>query len=338
MQATVRLRVEDNGGTGYATGTIIHRVENEALVLTCGHVFRDSNGQGKINVDLGFQSGEPVTVVGNLISFDARAHDIALVAIPCPLPVQPVPVAPEALVLQTGDQAFSVGCDQGAAPTIRTTTLKAVTRYSGVAKYDIVGRPADGRSGGGLFTSAGQLIGVCNAAAVEIDEGIYTGLESVYWQFASSNLTHLFRPQTAPLPNAATLQLASDPTSQSWRPGTMDAVARSVASESPVHNVTSRGDLSGTDHTAPGPLSIAKTGLPGAGSDLPVEMIVVIRSSDPSRDATFSVQNPDPQMIRELAKASQESSQQQAVQRLAKLPDLNPVTHRATEIRGQSPR
>ena len=61
-------------------------------------------------------------------------------------------------------------------------------------KYDIVGRPVDGRSGGGLFTPSGQLIGVCNAAAVDFDEGIYSSLDTIYWQIEKVNLAHLFAP------------------------------------------------------------------------------------------------------------------------------------------------
>jgi S1-C subfamily serine protease len=50
----------------------------------------------------------------------------------------------------------------------------------------------DGRSGGGLFNEQGELIGVCNAAAVEVDEGIYTALETIHWQIAAVDLEHLF--------------------------------------------------------------------------------------------------------------------------------------------------
>ena len=47
MAATVKLQVEDPEGISYATGTVIHTHKNESLVMTCGHVFRDSEGNGR---------------------------------------------------------------------------------------------------------------------------------------------------------------------------------------------------------------------------------------------------------------------------------------------------
>ena len=61
LAATVRLRVHDGHGYGAGTGTIIDTHGDEALVLTCGHLFRENQGQGKVEVDL-FVSGETRTV------------------------------------------------------------------------------------------------------------------------------------------------------------------------------------------------------------------------------------------------------------------------------------
>ncbi len=52
----------------------------EALVITCGHLFRDTEGKGRIEVDL-FVGGVASTVPGQLIDYDANDRDIALVAI-----------------------------------------------------------------------------------------------------------------------------------------------------------------------------------------------------------------------------------------------------------------
>jgi glutaredoxin len=325
MQATVRFRVEDSEGVSYATGTIIHRQGDEALVLTCGHVFRESGGSGKINADLGFSGGAPQTVVGKLLFYNSDEHDIALVTIPCPLPIEPVAVAPEALSVQTGDRIFSIGCDRGAAPSIRQSVLKAITTYSGVAKYDIVGRPVDGRSGGGLFSAGGQLIGVCNAAAVEVDEGIYTGLQSVYWQFAKTNLTHLFntnkKNSTGPESGtsterlAATLPPASSRSSrstggpQSETPGQLAhpstrplAASASQSMAIPAsHNVSPAVYQGGPSppvnralhrgNQIPTQLAQQQTAQP---SQPDMEMIVIVRSrSNPAATQTITIDNPD---------------------------------------------
>ncbi len=342
--ATVRFRVEDDRGTSYATGTIVHRVEDEALVLTCGHVFRDSQGQGRISADLGFAFGEPTTVTGKLLFYDADDHDIALVAVPCTLPIQPVPVAPEALAMQTGDQMFSLGCDHGEPPTLRKTVLKAVTRYSGIPKYDIVGRPVDGRSGGGLFSAGGQLVGVCNAAAVEVDEGIYTGLPSVYWQFAKANLTHLFR-SGAPAASRPTAVASGEPSAVRQAPdmGELSHPARRSdaawqnASANP-RNASPAVQQAVFQGEAP-PVRPATHGGPSADT----EMIVVVRSrSNPARSETIMIENPDAGILSMLRQAgsTKQASNGRIDDQIARLPDLQPPANqdRAGQMRAQSPR
>ena len=81
MDATVRLKVEDPQGISYATGTVIHGHNGEYLLMTCGHVFRESAGKGEITAEFGFENGELETAPGQLISYDAKARDVALVAI-----------------------------------------------------------------------------------------------------------------------------------------------------------------------------------------------------------------------------------------------------------------
>ncbi len=366
LQATVRFRVEDDQGASFATGTIIHRQGDEALVLTCGHVFRDSQGQGTIKSDLGFAFGPPRTVVGKLIYYDAQAHDIALVAIPCPLPIEPVAVAPESMAVQTGDAIFSVGCDRGADPSIRPSQLKAVTTYSGVAKYDIQGRPVDGRSGGGLFSAGGQLIGVCNAAAVEVDEGIYTGLQSVYWQFAKTNLTHLFQPAAAaqlatqsPAPTPPNILTPSDASPASGQTpsvgqlahpsgrsaGTSNVVARNeelsppVAAAVyrgggvPVNNAVYRGNQVPLRHAGQttGPMSV----------DGDMEMIVIVRSkSRPQSSETITIADPDAATLSWIRQHGGQESVAEKGTRMAELPDLAPPQNPAfqSQMRSQSPR
>ena len=57
VAASVRLRVEDPDGHSCGSGTIIDARGGEALILTCGHIFRDSQGKGRIEVDLFGPSG-----------------------------------------------------------------------------------------------------------------------------------------------------------------------------------------------------------------------------------------------------------------------------------------
>src|SRR6185369_6092068 len=52
LAATVRIKIDDGGSQSVGSGTIIDSRSGEALVLTCGHIFRDSGGKRPITVDL----------------------------------------------------------------------------------------------------------------------------------------------------------------------------------------------------------------------------------------------------------------------------------------------
>lgn len=196
--ATVRLKVHDGNGHGYGagTGTIIDTHGDEALVLTCGHLFRENKGQGKVEVDL-FVRGQVKTVLGKVVDYDADNRDIALVAIRPGFAMQPVPLLSKGMPLQTGRPVFSFGCDRGDDPSRRDTRITGVDKYNthlGASNIEIAGAPIDGRSGGGLFDDQGRLIGVCNAADYKGDVGIYTGPGSIQWQLDRVNLSNLYQP------------------------------------------------------------------------------------------------------------------------------------------------
>ena len=201
--ATVRLRVHDGNGHGVGTGTIIDTHGDEALVLTCGHLFRETQGKGKVEVDL-FIAGDTKTVPGHVLDYDADKRDIAVVAIKPGFPVDPIPVIAADNKPQPGEAVFSFGCDRGADPSRRDTRITGVDKYNqhlGLSNLEIAGAPIDGRSGGGLFDQQGRLIGVCNAADYEGDVGIYTGPGSVYWQLDRMNLANLYQPNGQNTPN-----------------------------------------------------------------------------------------------------------------------------------------
>lgn len=195
LAATVRLRVHDGTGHGVGTGTIIDTHGDEALVLTCGHLFRDTEGKGRIEVDV-FDNGQPRTVEGQLIDYDADDRDIALVSIRPGFPIQPVPVIRQGVLPEVGSGVFSFGCDRGDLPSRRDTRITGVNKYNqhkGASNLEIAGAPIDGRSGGGLFDNQGCLVGVCNAADYKGDIGIYAGPGAVQWQLDRVQLSRLYR-------------------------------------------------------------------------------------------------------------------------------------------------
>ena len=189
--ATVRIRVDDGRSDSVGTGTIIDSVGNEALVLTCGHLFRDSGNKSRITVEL-FQNGRSVSLPAMLVDFRADQIDIGLISFKTNGPVPMVRLLPRSENLREGQKVFSWGCDHGADPTRRDTQITKLDRYLGAPNVEIHGEPAVGRSGGGLFDAQGRLIGVCNAADKELNEGLYSAPAVVYQQLEKLGLKRLY--------------------------------------------------------------------------------------------------------------------------------------------------
>ena len=210
--ATVRIRVDEENTTAYGTGTVIDVHGDEALVLTCGHLFREMKPHSQLTIDLFAGRSQPLNIPAQLIDFKANAGDvdIGLISFRLPFAIEPVPILPQAESLTVRQPAFSFGCDHGENPTRRDTQLKSINRYLGAPNVEIAGAPAVGRSGGGLFDHLGRLIGVCNAADAAGDEGIYAAAGIVYSQIERLGLTHLFNEN--PPTQSAPIQLASSPT------------------------------------------------------------------------------------------------------------------------------
>lgn len=189
--ATVRIRVEEPRHESVGTGTIIDLHNGEALVLTCGHLFRENQGQTKITVET-FLGGQVQMYPATLIDFQAKDMDIGLIAF---RPNVATPVArliPKNRTLIEGQPVFSWGCDRGALPSRRDSRITKLNRYLGAANVEVDGEPVEGRSGGGLFDERGELIGVCYAADPELKEGLYNGADVVYFELAKLGLQRLF--------------------------------------------------------------------------------------------------------------------------------------------------
>ncbi len=175
IAASVRLRVEDANGHSCGSGTIIDARDGEALILTCGHIFRDSKGEGQVEVDL-FSPGGQQRVLGRRISHDAGPRDVGLVAIHVPGPVVMVRVAPPGYRIQPGMPVVSVGCNNGNPPSAQHSQITSLDKFAGPPTIQVAGQPVEGRSGGGLFSSDGYVIGVCNAADPADKEGLFAAL------------------------------------------------------------------------------------------------------------------------------------------------------------------
>lgn len=204
LRSSVRLKVDDPQGSSFGTGTIIDAREGEALILTCGHLFHDQQGKLIPSTTIMVEMFEPTAtgvrvverVPGQVISSD-YGRDVALVSIRPRGQVTAARVAPSPAAAVIGGQVWSVGCDRGADPTVRSSQIRTLDKYTNPASLSATGAPVVGRSGGGLFNTAGQLVGVCFAADQEADEGLYAKLQSVHAELDELGLTEIYR-STAP--------------------------------------------------------------------------------------------------------------------------------------------
>ncbi|MFW6169593.1 MAG: trypsin-like peptidase domain-containing protein [Planctomycetota bacterium] len=310
LQATVRLRVADETGYSRGTGTIIDSHNGEALVLTCGHIFRESGGKGDIQVDL-FAPGSESSISGELLAYECQARDFGLLSIRPDVPVTPVQVATPDCHPREEQEVFSVGCDQGDDPSVRTSTISAIDRYMGPPNIEIHGSPVDGRSGGGLFTSDGRLIGICNAADLQEDRGIYAGLPTVHLALDQIGQRAVYLNQPSePQVAAGGDQASPDP-------------AAATDTNPPAASTT----ISPASHEPP------------ADSLQPWEMICIVRSPNGSNEI-LTVNNPSRELLQRMADESQHqkpptrqrtnASPSPSVARLSELPSAQqPI------IRGQ---
>ena len=121
------------------------------------------------------------------------------------------PLAPRGSALAVEAPVTSVGCGHGANPTPWETHITAVNRYQGHANVEAARAPEEGRSGGGLFNAAGQLIGVCFAADPQGNEGLYASIDSIYQKLDALNLSDTL--QTPPGGSAQPMEIAQQPQS-----------------------------------------------------------------------------------------------------------------------------
>ena len=180
MEATVRIKVFAQGSWAVGTGTAIAKKEDgKYVILTCGHLFTEGYSEGVIVCDI-FVNGRIRSVPAKLIAFESM-HDVGVIELETRADMPVMPIAKLGYQPKVGEQLFSIGCDAGEDPTIRHTVSTAVDKYGkrhGVGNIEIFGAPVGGRSGGGLFTKDGLLVGVCLASNKFENIGIYASPKS----------------------------------------------------------------------------------------------------------------------------------------------------------------
>ncbi len=291
MAASVRIRIDDGGGNSVGSGTIIDAREGEALVLTCGHIFRDSKGRGPVTIDL-FGPGAPQDVPGHVLSYDLES-DVGLVSFRPGVPVAAARVAPANRVTQSS-AVVNIGCNHGNEPTARVSHITAINKFLGPPTFSVAGQPDQGRSGGGLFTVDGYLIGVCNAADPADNEGLYAAVDPVHKELERKGLKEMCLEPADPASGNVLTAVAVEPPPMPSRmppPGPDRASAGLMA--------TSDGPSSAAGLTAQEAATLAEIGRRSEGA----EVICIVRSlTDPrAKSEIIVLDRASPDFVKQLA-------------------------------------
>lgn len=176
-QATVRVHLADGKMRDVGTGTIVHSTEGQSTILTCAHIFKEVSTDAKVRVEV-FTPGEILTYAATVVGGNHES-DLAFLQIKNRNPLPMVPLQPGALNLKQNETLYSYGCDGGAIPSLLTQRVAKVNHFEGAENIVVDVAPVQGRSGGGLFNSSGELVGVCSGAFRQAGEGLYTGVGAV---------------------------------------------------------------------------------------------------------------------------------------------------------------
>jgi thiol-disulfide isomerase/thioredoxin len=327
MAASVRLKIDDGGGHSVGSGTIIDARDGEALVLTCGHVFRDSKGKGPVSIDL-FGPNAPRNLSGHVLSYDLES-DVGLISFRPGVPVVAARVAPASRVAQNS-AVVNIGCNHGENPTARVSRITAINKFLGAPTFSVAGQPDQGRSGGGLFTADGYLIGVCNAADPADNEGLYAAIDPIHKELERKGLKEMcLEPADPASGNVLTAVAVQPPAMPAHMPA--PGVDRSDSGLLPTSEAETAQGMT--------PREIATLGEIGRRSE-GAEVICIVRSlTDPrAKSEIIVLDRASPDFVKQLAseRQVQQSRHLTAERRLKRPRPEFPVTAtRPTGIRAR---
>ncbi|MBL9083474.1 MAG: trypsin-like peptidase domain-containing protein [Planctomycetales bacterium] len=303
LATSVRLKIYDGDGQSVGTGTIVDSREGEALVLTCGHIFRDSKGEGRVTVDL-YGAGAPQDLPGRVIGYDLES-DVGLLSFRPGVAVTAAKVAPSGYTVRSNDAVVSIGCNHGDPATARVSRVTTIDKFLGPPNLQVAGQPVQGRSGGGLFSAEGFLIGVCNAADPEDDEGLYAALAAVHAELNQHGLAKFCLPSdpivsaAPPTMPARMPSFGSADASQSTIPTSAVAQPNLPSNSLPVNVAASPFAAQAAGMSKTEQAALAELGNFAAGA----EVVCIVRPLDDPRakSRVLVLDNASPEFLKQLA-------------------------------------
>ncbi len=178
LASSVRIRVSDANGVYFGSGVVIESGRGKSIVLTCGHILRDVKEESRIEVDV-FDGNRSHIYRGTIVKYNLES-DLGLVAVETRFPAHVSPIASAEGGVRPGESVVSIGCSQGELPSVERLRVTMLNRYVGPDTIECTGVPGQGRSGGGLFTTHGSVVGICTNADPRDHRGVYAGLKPIH--------------------------------------------------------------------------------------------------------------------------------------------------------------
>jgi hypothetical protein len=171
-----------------------------------------------------------------------------------------------------------------------------LNKYKGPPNIESAGQPVIGRSGGGLFSADGQLIGVCNLADPQDNEGIYAALPLLHANLDKIGQARIYQRGAALNAVAQTATGPAPPSMPPQMPSSPLVGQTLPPAASPATNPTPL--IATASEAAIGAL---------AATDEDTEVICIIRSKrDPrGRSQTIYLDRPSRPLLDRLTQESQ---------------------------------
>ena len=263
-------------------------------------------------------------IPGRLISFD-ESRDVGLLSIRVPGPVTVVRVAPPGYRVNRGDRVINVGCNNGESPTVRHATVASLDRYLGPPNIEVTGQPLPGRSGGGLFTDSGLLIGICNAADRDDNQGLYAALASIHEELDRARLAYVYQPGVGGPAEASSLAAVDPPAMPRRMPQSGELVAL-TPNAAPTAAGSGRDQQAGlSDEERDALVEIQRRKAEGA------ELVLIIRPVNPQqRSEILVLDRPSPEFVEQVTHEARNDN-------LRQLTSLESGRHRAADAVAATP-
>lgn len=183
------VKIPSSGGSG--TMVYCDDFNNYVYVISAGHLFpagrfRMIRGSKKTaTIQVFYQGGEKLPQAKSyeaevLCSVWASAYDVSLMRFkPDWSDLHCLPIAPLNTPISTGKWYHSCGCDGMSEVAHYLVQMQGERSVGGVTEYMTENNaPRGGRSGGGLFTDDGFLIGICSRGGGST--GLWSSLQQIH--------------------------------------------------------------------------------------------------------------------------------------------------------------